>query len=329
MVQTHTVNANASAVFTQLLDVQNQDMRNLYEKAKRDQWNASTDIDWDKGGDLDCGILPDALIDIYETKYWDKLDDKKRLELNRHFSAWRISQLMYGEQFALMVCGQIANSVSDIDSKFFMATQVVDEARHSEVLARYLYQKVGVTYPLTANLKKMFDHVLEMPQWYLKTVGTQLVAETLAVSLFRMLADHSPDPLIGQICQRILSDESRHMGFGMLSLPDQMKELSEQELREAEDFACEATAGLLQGQFPKEAYEAVGFTKAEIEDIRTMRHKVAKNNDYVAFRTFFKKDFHAALWSNMGKVGLLSDRTIGKLSAMDISAPQPHEQAAA
>ncbi|SVE46135.1 uncharacterized protein METZ01_LOCUS498989, partial [marine metagenome] len=195
MVQTHTVNANASAVFTQLLDVQNQDMRNLYEKAKRDQWNASTDIDWDKGGDLDCGILPDALIDIYETKYWDKLDDKKRLELNRHFSAWRISQLMYGEQFALMVCGQIANSVSDIDSKFFMATQVVDEARHSEVLARYLYQKVGVTYPLTANLKKMFDHVLEMPQWYLKTVGTQLVAETLAVSLFRMLADHSPDPL--------------------------------------------------------------------------------------------------------------------------------------
>lgn len=329
MVQTHTVNANASAVFTQLLDVQNQDMRNLYEKAKRDQWNASTDIDWDKGGDPDCGILPDALIDIYETKYWDKLDDKKRLELNRHFSAWRISQLMYGEQFALMVCGQIANSVADIDSKFFMATQVVDEARHSEVLARYLYQKVGVTYPLTANLKKMFDHVLEMPQWYLKTVGTQLVAETLAVSLFRMLADHSPDPLIGQICQRILSDESRHMGFGMLSLPDQMKELSEQELREVEDFACEATAGLLQGQFPKEAYEAVGFTKAEIEDIRTMRHKVAKNNEYVAFRTFFKKDFHAALWSNMGKVGLLSDRTIGKLNAMDISAPQTHEQAAA
>ena len=329
MAQTHTVNATASVVFTQLLDVQNQDMRNLYEKAKRDQWNASTDIDWDKGGDPDCGILPDGLIDIYETKYWEKLDDKKRLELNRHFSAWRISQLMYGEQFALMVCGQIANSVSDIDSKFFMATQVVDEARHSEVLARYLYEKVGVTYPLTANLKRMFDHVLETPQWYLKTVGTQLVAETLAVSLFRMLADHSPDPLIGQICQRILSDESRHMGFGMLSLPDQMKELSEQELQEVEDFACEATGGLLQGQFPKEAYEAVGFTTAEIEDIRTMRHKVAKNNEYVAFRTFFKKDFHAALWSNMGKVGLLSDRTIGKLSAMGISAPQPHEQAAA
>ena len=329
MAQMHTVNATAPVVFTQLLDVQNQDMRNLYEKAKRDQWNASSDIDWDNGGDPDCGILPDGLIDIFGTRYWDKLDGKKRLELNRHFSAWRISQLMYGEQFALMVCGQIANIVPGIDSKFFMATQVVDEARHAEVLARYLYEKVGVTYPLTANLKNMFDHVLEMPQWYLKTVGTQLVAETLAVSLFRMLADHSPDPLISQICRRILADESRHMGFGMLCLPEQVGELSEQELHEVEDFACEATAGLLQGQFPRGAYEAVGFSKAEIEDIRTMRHEVAKKNEYAAFRQFFKKDFHAALWSNMGKVGLLSDRTIGKLSAMGISAPQPHEQAAA
>ena len=331
MSYAHTVQATSDAIFTQLLDVQDQDMRNLYEKAKRDQWNASTDIDWDNGGDPDCGILPDGLIDIYGTKYWDKLDDKHRLELNRHFSAWRISQLMYGEQFALMVCGQIANVVPGIDSKFFMATQVADEARHSEVLARYLYDKVGVTYPLTANLKNLFDHILAMPQWYLKTVGTQLVAETLAVSLFRMLADHSPDPLISQICRRILSDESRHMGFGMLSLPDQIKELSEKELEEVEDFACEATAGLLQGQFPREAYEAVGFTKAEVEDIRTMRHKVAKKNEYVAFRTFFKKDFHAALWSNMGKVGLLSDRAIEKLGTMGITAPQEQqrEQAAA
>ena len=322
MPQTHTVQATSDAVFTQVLNVQSEDMRNLYEKAKRNQWNASADIDWDSGGDPEVGILPDGLIDIFGTKYWDRLDARGRLELNRHFSAWRISQLMYGEEFALMVCGQIANVVPGIDSKFFMATQVVDEARHSEVLARYMYEKVGFTYPLSPNLKSMFDHVLETPQWYLKTVGTQLVAETLAVSLFRMLAEHSPDPLISQICHRILADEARHMGFGMLSLPEQVEELSEKELIEVEDFACEATAGLLQGQFPKEAYEAVGFTRSEIEDIRLMRHEVAKKNEYVAFRTFFKKDFHAALWGNMNKVGVLSGRAISKLSAMGIKAPK-------
>jgi hypothetical protein len=319
---THTINATVPAVFTHDLEVKDQDMRGLYEKAKRDQWNASRDIEWSQELNPNSGILPDGLIDIYGTKYWERLSPAQRTELNRHFSAWRISQLMYGEEFAMLVCSQLVNILPNIDAKFFMSTQVVDEARHSEVLTRYLLEKVGVTYPLTSSLRNLFGRILEMPQWYLKTVGTQLVAETLAVSLFRMLEQHSQDPLISSICKRILADESRHMGFGMLSLPDQVGELSEPERREVEDFACEAAAGLLGGQFPREAYEAVGFNKTEIEDIKKMRHEVAQKNEYVFFRKFFKKDFHASLWNNLARVGLMSERAIERLGAMGIAAPQ-------
>lgn len=325
---THTITATVPAVFTHILEVQDQDMRNLYEKAKRDQWNASSDIDWSQPLNPEHGILPDGLIDIYGTPYWDRLGPAQKVELNRHFSAWRISQLMYGEEFALMVCSQIANIVPGIDAKFFMATQVVDEARHAEVLARYIHEKIGVVYPLTSSLKRLFDQVLEMPQWYLKTVGTQLVAETLAVSLFRMLADHSQEQTIRSICKRILADESRHMGFGMLSLPEQIAELSERERREVEDFACEAAAGLLRGQFPREAYEAVGFSQAEIEDIKRLRLEVAQKNEYVAFRKYFKKDFHASLWNNLARVGLLSEWAVEKLGSMGVSAPQQNTLAA-
>lgn len=320
--KTHTVSATVDAVFAHELAPKDQDMRGLYEKAKRDQWNASRDIDWSHDVNFDVGIFPDGLIDIYGTKYWEKMSPRERAELNKHFSAWRISQLMYGEEFAMLICSQLVNVVPDIDGKFFMATQVVDEARHSEVLTRYLLDKVGVTYPLTSSLRNLFDQLLQLPQWYFKTVGTQLVAETLAVSLFRMLEQHSQDPLISSICKRILADESRHMGFGMLSLPEQIKELSAQEVREVEDFACEATAGLLGGQFPLEAYEAVGFSKAEIEDIKKLRHEVARKNEYMMFRQFFKKDFHASLWNNMTRVGLLSERAITKLASMGIAAPQ-------
>jgi hypothetical protein len=320
--QTTTIVATVPAVFDNNLAVRDQEMRNLYEKAKRDQWNASTDIHWERDYNPENGILPDGLIDIYGTKYWERMSRSEQIELNRHFSAWRISQLMYGEQFAMLVCSQLVNILPTIDSKFFMCTQVVDEARHSEVLSRYLLNKVGVTYPLTASLKNLFDQILEMPQWYLKTVGTQLVAETLAVSLFRMLEQHSSDPLISSICKRILADESRHMGFGMLSLPEQMTELSEKERGEVEDFACDAAAGLLGGQFPREAYEAVGFSKAEIEDVKQMRHEIAKKNEYVFFRKYFKKDFHSSLWSNMARCGLMSDRAVAKLSSMGIAAPQ-------
>jgi hypothetical protein len=107
-----------------------------------------------------------------------------------------------------------------------------------------------------------------------------------------------------------------------LSLPEQIKQLSTQEVREVEDFACEAAAGLLGGQFPREAYEAVGFNKAEIEDIKKLRHEVARKNEHMLFRQFFKKDFHASLWNNMTRVGLLSKRAVSKLASMGIAAPQ-------
>lgn len=322
----HSVAANAPVIFTHIFEAQDQDMRGLYEKAKRDQWNASRDIDWSQELDPDQGLLPEGLIDIYGTPYWDRLSRKQQLELNRHFSAWRLSQVMYGEQGALLICSQLANGVPDIDAKFFMATQVMDEARHVEVIARYLHEKVGIEYPVATNLRRLFDLLLETPQWYFKTVGTQLVAETLAVALFRMLAEHSPDPLIREICKRILSDESRHMGFGMLSLPEQVTELSERERQEVEDFACEALVLSMQGQFPQEAYEAVGFTRAEIEDIKQLRHSLSQRGEHLLFRKYFRRDFHSSLWNNLARVGLLGERAVAKLAALGINPPQQHKQ---
>lgn len=318
----HTITATAPAVFTHVFEVQDQDMRGLYEKAKRDQWNASHDIDWSQDLDPDHGILPDGLIDIYGTPYWERLSRKQQLELNRHFSVWRLSQVMYGEQGALLVCSQLATAVPDIDAKFFMATQVMDEARHCEVIARYLHEKAGIEYPVAANLRSLFDLLLATPQWYLKTVGTQLVAETLAVSLFRMLAEHSPDPLIREICKRILADEARHMGFGMLSLPEQVAELSDRERQEVEDFTCEALVLSMQGQFPQEAYEAVGFNATEVADIKRLRRDLSQRTEHLLFRKYFRRDFHSSLWNNLLRVGLLGERTVEKLTSLGIHPPQ-------
>ena len=57
----------------------------------------------------------------------------------------------------------------------------------------------------------------------------QLVAETFAVALFRMMAESARDPVLGELCRRILADEARHMGFGMLALPRVVREASEAE----------------------------------------------------------------------------------------------------
>ena len=62
------------------------DLRSLYEKAKRDQWNASRDVDWDAGVDLEKGIFADELIDGHNTDALAHLDPETFARLNVEFS---------------------------------------------------------------------------------------------------------------------------------------------------------------------------------------------------------------------------------------------------
>src|SRR5262249_25494831 len=177
--------------------------------------------------------IADDLVDINGTKFWDKLSPAQRVEVNQRVSQWRLSTLVHGEHGAMLVCSQMVENVHGQDAKLFQATQVVDEARHNEVLQLYLALRLdGQTYPLAGNVREIFDTLLGTSSWYLKTIGLQLVAETFAVSLFRMLAETSKDEVLREICRRILQDEARHMGFGMLSLPAVVEEATESERRE-------------------------------------------------------------------------------------------------
>src|SRR5690242_6078412 len=290
------------------------DLRSLYEKAKRDQWNASRDVDWNATVDLDRGIFANELVDGHGTDALAHLDAKTFARLNVEFSCWRISQLLHGEEGAMLACSQLVDMVPGNDAKFFQSTQVVDEARHTEVLSRYLIEKCGGRiYPVTPNLKTLFDYILGHGKWFVKTVGLQLIAETFAVALFRLLGETAQDPLLAQICKRILADESRHMGFSILSLPDEIKSLSPSDLHEVEDFTREAMKLVLSGQFPREAYEAVGLNAAEIDQVKVARKEAARGGDYAMFRKLFKREMHTTVVTNMKKVGLLNQRTSGYL----------------
>jgi hypothetical protein len=315
----HRVATSFDTCFQRIYETQAPDMRRLYENAKRDQWNAARDIDWSKQVALDRGIFADELIDGHGSEYWDRLDHRRQRELNVEFSCWRLSQLLHGEEGAMLACSQLVDMVPGNDAKFFQATQVVDEARHTEVLSRYLIEKCGgKVYALTPNVKKLFDYVLGNGKWFIKTVGLQLIAETFAVALFRMQAETAQDPLLREICKRILLDESRHMGFSILSLPDEIAGLSSGDLAELEDFTREALILVLTGQFPREAYEAVGMDSREIDGVRRVRKEIARGTDYAMFRKLFKREMHSTLVGNLKKVGLLNERTTGFLRELGI-----------
>ena len=313
------ISTTLETVFQRSYAVEAPDLRRLYENAKRDQWNVSRDIDWTADVDPERGIFADELIDGHGTQTLNRLDPKTFKQLNVEFSCWRLSQLLHGEEGAMLACAQLVDMVPGNDAKFFVATQVVDEARHAEVLSRYLLEKCGGRiYPMNGNVKMIFDYILGHGKWFVKTVGLQLLAETFAVSLFRMLMETAKDPLLREICRRILADESRHMGFSVLSLPDEIRGLNSADLRELEDFVREALMLLLSGQFPREAYENVGMNSADIETIYHARKEIARGTDYAYFRKLFRREMHSTVVTNMKKVGLLNDRTTAFMRDMGI-----------
>ncbi len=297
------------------------DLRRLYENAKRDQWNASKDIPWKEPGTADGRVIADELIDIYGSPLWERLSEAQRVELNRRIAAWRLSTLMYGEQGAMLACSQLVDVVEGADHKFFQATQVMDEARHNEVLDRYLTERLGIRYGVPKNERDLFDSILTESRWYLKTIALQLVAETFAVALFKMMGESARDPVLGEVCKRVLQDESRHMGFGMLSLPRVVAEASETERRELEDYTCFALEKTLTGFFPAEAYQDLGFSPAEMDEIRRYRRETAASNDFAPFRKYFRKDMHSSMVQNLARIGLLSDRVRPRLERLGITLP--------
>ena len=322
MRESHTVPSQSTVVFRKSYAVDQEEFRKLYENAKRDQWNASRDIPWEQPVDLDAGVIADELVDIFGTDYWKRLSAKQQAELNRRTAAWRLSTLMYGEHGAMLVCSQLVEMVSGGDAKFFQATQVLDEARHTEVLNRYITEKLGgLFYPMPAGEKELFDVLLGDSRWPVKTIGLQLVAETFAVALFKMMAETAKDPLLKEICRRVLSDESRHMGFGMLSLPAVVEGSNEAERRDLEEVTEWALVKTLKGMFPYEPYRDMGFSDTEIEDIRRLKRERQGGGEAVLFRRVFKKELDSSLLNNLARIGLLNDRSRQRLSALGIHPP--------
>src|SRR5690606_28631386 len=110
----------------------------LYQKGKDKQWDSTKRIDWDLEVDPHNPLgVPDQSLAIYGTKYWDKLSEKERGELRRHSTSWQFSQFMHGEQGAMVTAARIVESVPDLDSKFYSATQTMDEARHVELFTKF------------------------------------------------------------------------------------------------------------------------------------------------------------------------------------------------
>ena len=178
-------------------------------------------------------------------------------------AAWMNSQFLHGEQGALICASKIVQTVPDIDSKFYAATQTMDEARHMETYSRYLREKVEMAYPINPNLKALLNDVVGDPRWDMTNLGMQVLIEGLALAAFSMIRDYSDEPLAKALNTYVMQDEARHVAFGRLALREYYPQLTEQEREEREEFVVYACYLMRDRFVAEEVWENIGLDKDE------------------------------------------------------------------
>ena len=296
----------------------------LYDKGKRQQWNASDRIDWSQ--DLDPenpSGLPDEMISIHGSPAWNRMNDADKAKLRRHRQAWQISQFLHGEQGALICSAKIVQQVPAIDAKFYAATQVVDEARHCEAYARLLHEKFDLLYPINPHLKSLLDDTLRDSRWDFTYLGMQVLIEGLALAAFGVIRDYARNPLARSVTAYVMQDEARHVAFGRLALRDYYPQLTDRERDEREEFVVEGCYLMRDRFLGDEVWETLGLPVDECKEW-VDRSEMMKSYRSALFSRIVPTIKDIGLWgprvrkayAEMGLLGY-ADADLDQLSAHD------------
>ena len=189
-------------LFKVLPDLRRERQLKLWHKALRSQWSAE-DVGWEQP----LGVRARRL---------------------REMLARVLTPVLMGEQTALYsVSSQIPRlgARSEVEAQFYLTTWAVDEARHTELFARYYRRLEGE--PLS---------IRQFPESYLfqaeitakdtaEWLSGVLVSEVLATLVMKELLRLDLDPVLSEIAQGILHDEARHLGFNHIYLEERFTEV--------------------------------------------------------------------------------------------------------
>jgi hypothetical protein len=293
----------------------------LYEKGKVSQWNATTDIDWTPDvcwGETDpmLGDEQRAMLDGFmganapDSPFYGMSDDD-RARMGWEFQSWMVSQFMHGEQGALVATARLVETVPDIESKYYAANQVADEARHVEAYAKYINDKLGAehAYEISTPLQSLLVDIMTEKRWDITYLGMQIMVEGLALAAFGMGNILFRDDVIKQITDYVMRDEARHVAFGVLALQEAIPQLSSAELADREEFLLEATDLMYQRFLLEQVWERVG---AYVEKGKAY----AKTNPLMVI---FRQTLFSKIVPNVNKLGLMTPKVRERFTELQVA----------
>lgn len=202
-------------IYKVLPDLSKERHMKIWHKALRSQWSAA-DLKWDTPHRITSRKLKDQLARI-------------------------LTPILMGEQAALYsVSGLIPvlGQRSEVESQFYLTTWAVDEARHTELFARF-YQRLD-REPMSirrfpAGYLFQSKIVSQEPAEWLAGVLVSEVLAKLVMEEFRRL---DIDPLLSEISDGILLDEARHLGFNHIYLEDRFSGMFQTGSEEGSNYSA-------------------------------------------------------------------------------------------
>lgn len=175
-------------------DVWAENVRELYEEAVARQWSATRDIPWSELPELPSDI-EHAICQVMTT-----LTEIEMIAADLPAKwMWRMNH-------------------DFLEAKMFLCTQIMDEARHTEVFRkRALANGGGLLYSRSSG-EGLLRTILEAKTYTQATALLHLLGEGFILDVFRMGELIAPSPVEKKIFRKAMQDEARHVAYGTMHL---------------------------------------------------------------------------------------------------------------
>ena len=145
----------------------------------------------------------------------------------------------------------------------------------------------------------LLDDIVNDSRWDMTYLGMQVMVEGLALAAFGFMHQMTTEPLLKQLLRYVMSDEARHVAFGVLSLKEYYEGLSDAEIYERQQFAFEAAVRMRDRFLQQEVWERMGVPVKDAIRVFKQDDPEIKNQDP------FQQLLFSKIVPNCKKLGLL------------------------
>jgi hypothetical protein len=166
----------------------------LYDEAVVRQWNSVTDIPWHK---------------------LEKLPDDIERSICQMCTGFAEVEFVAGDMPAKWLC-RINHDFHEV--KLFLATQIMDEARHLDVFRKRALANGGGLLMASPGQEELLAAILLAPDYTTASALMHVFGEGFILTLFRQGEYLAPTEVEKTIFRLCMQDEARHVAYGVKHL---------------------------------------------------------------------------------------------------------------